>query len=428
MKMLDVAWKDIAHSFRSMFAIAFMFGVPILITVMFYVMFGGTGGDEAGFALPTTKVQVVNLDQGVADGAGESMGALIVELFKDEQVRAYVEMTEVADPQSARAAVDAQEAGVALIIPENLSAAVFDPRGEAQASIEVYQDPTLTLGPNVVKAIARSLLDSFSGTRIALSIVNEQLADADIELGAAQTQVLVGQYVQWLQAQREAQTGQGVLDVEAPPGKEAAAETSMIATILGLIQTGMMIFYAFFTGAMGAESILTEEEKGTLPRLFTTPTPVSTVLSGKFLANIVTILVQIVVLVAFGRLVFGIQYGAWGHVILATLGLAMAATSFGIFMTSWLKDTRQAGMVYGGVVTVTGMVGIVNIFTLNSSSSSWIMEILPLFVPQGWAMRAWQLSMEGAATRQVLLMCGALLVWSAVLFTIGRARFYRRYA
>ena len=36
---------------------------------------------------------------------------------------------------------------------------------------------------------------------------------------------------------------------------------------------GMMIFYAFFTGASTGQTILQEEEEGTLPRLFTTPTP-----------------------------------------------------------------------------------------------------------------------------------------------------------
>ena len=47
---------------------------------------------------------------------------------------------------------------------------------------------------------------------------------------------------------------------------------------------GMTIFYAFFTGTSTAQTILREDEDGTLPRLFTTPTSQATVLGGKFLA------------------------------------------------------------------------------------------------------------------------------------------------
>ena len=47
---------------------------------------------------------------------------------------------------------------------------------------------------------------------------------------------------------------------------------------------GMTIFYAFFTGTSTAQTILREDEDGTLPRLFTTPTTQATILGGKFLA------------------------------------------------------------------------------------------------------------------------------------------------
>ena len=50
-----------------------------------------------------------------------------------------------------------------------------------------------------------------------------------------------------------------------------------------------MIFYAFFTGASAIQNIIVEEEKGTLQRLFTTPTTTSVVLGGKFLAGGMTI-------------------------------------------------------------------------------------------------------------------------------------------
>ncbi len=52
------------RSFRSTFALIFMFGVPLLMTGMFYFMFGGAAKSDQGFSVPVTKVVVANLDIG----------------------------------------------------------------------------------------------------------------------------------------------------------------------------------------------------------------------------------------------------------------------------------------------------------------------------------------------------------------------------
>ena len=46
MKAFDIALKDMTRSFRSAFAVVFMFGVPLLVTGMFYFMFGNIASDE----------------------------------------------------------------------------------------------------------------------------------------------------------------------------------------------------------------------------------------------------------------------------------------------------------------------------------------------------------------------------------------------
>ena len=42
MKAIDIALKDMKRSFRSAFALMFMFVIPLLVTGMFYLMFGNT--------------------------------------------------------------------------------------------------------------------------------------------------------------------------------------------------------------------------------------------------------------------------------------------------------------------------------------------------------------------------------------------------
>ena len=152
MKALDIAFKDMTRSFRSFFAVVFMFIVPLLVTGMFYFMFGNIASN-GGFNLPRTQVVVANLDEGgpkfnvnpknIPGGReADTMGELIVNILESDDMAALIEVSHAPDAMSARAAVDTQQAQVALIIPTDFSDQFADQDGEAV--IEFYQDPTLT--------------------------------------------------------------------------------------------------------------------------------------------------------------------------------------------------------------------------------------------------------------------------------------------
>jgi ABC-2 type transport system permease protein len=185
----------------------------------------------------------------------------------------------------------------------------------------------------------------------------------------------------------------------------------------------MMVFYAFYTGASTAQSILKEEEERTLPRLFTTPTPQATILTGKLLSVFITVFAQVTVLLIAARLIFQIQWGDLLSVIFVAAGTILSAASFGVFVNSFLKSTKQAGVLFGGVLTVTGMLGMIRVMASNSAS----VETVSLLVPQGWAIRGLLQSMNGESFSAVLLTSFVMLVWSAVFFIVGVLRFNRRY-
>jgi len=107
------------------------------------------------------------------------------------------------------------------------------------------------------------------------------------------------------------------------------------------------------------------------------------------------------------------------------VGLVAAANCFGIFIMSLVKSTRQAGIIYGAVLTFSGMLGISSIFTVGTSVEA-AFKVVPLLVPQGWAMRALETAWSGNFLN-TLLLTGGLLVWSIVFFVIGATRFKRRF-
>jgi ABC-type Na+ efflux pump permease subunit len=438
MKAWGIAFKDLTQSFRSLFAVVFMFGIPILVTAMFYFMLGSGGDDQEGMSLAPTAVQLVNLDQGspsfmkgMSEQTGsmpegmnyteaDNMGEVLIAILHSPDFAELISLTVVADEAAARAAVDEQQAGVAVIIPENFTAALIE--SNSRAVVGIYQDPALTVGPTIVRAILAQMIEIFSGAKIGLGVVFEQLNQADVTVDDAALDSITRQYIQ------EAMGGQTsllTLDVRTPAGESVGNQS---INYMAIILSSMMVFFGFFTGASTAESILREDERGTLSRLFTTPTRAGTILSGKLIAVALTLVVQVIFLMLFGWLVFRIDWGDLLPAFLSGLGLVTIAGTFGVFVVSWLKNTRQSSVVFGGVLTITGMLGVIHMFTMGAPNANPLADKISLLVPQGWAMRLLRIAMDGTPLVELLPWFGGVLVWSVAFFIIGNLRLQRRFA
>lgn len=352
------------------------------------------------------------------------MGDLIVSILESDEMADLIELSFAPDPQTARASVDSQHAQVAIIIPPDFSEQFADIE-KGKAVIEFYQDPTLTIGPAIMRSIMNRFLNGMAGVKIAVNVFMDEADSSKYVL----TGQVVQQYLDTSLALTEDLEGE-LLDVRAPsstPQSKSEESQNVLLSIVGPIMAGMMIFYAFFTGASTAQSILKEEEERTLPRLFTTPTPQATILTGKLLSVFLTVCAQVTVLLIAARLIFKIEWGDFPSVALAAAGIIFSASSFGIFVNSFLKTTKQAGVLFGGVLTVTGMLGMISIFAMNSPSAARLGDTVSLLVPQGWAIRGLMQSMNGEPVSSVLVNALAMLVWSAAFFIVGVWRFNRRY-
>jgi len=427
-KLLDIALKDLYRSFRNAMFLVFGLLLPLLTAGLFYFAFGGSASAGGDFELPQTEVLVVNLDR---PSSNFSAGETLLVILRDA-IPGVLQVTEEKDWPSARQAVDRQQAAVAILIPAGFSAAALSPAGES--AVELYQDPTLTLGPAIVKTLVNGFVDGLAGSRIAASTAYRQLSAYGVDPDPGQLAEIAIQYAAWVSALPEtgfSQAGNSdsisLFDLQPTSGADQASSTGM-ASVLGQIMAGMMVFYVFFTGAAAAQSILQEEEEGTLPRLFTTPTSYAAILGGKFTATFALLTVQVVVLVVVSSLIFAIDWGPPSAVALVIAGLVALAASFGIFITSLLKDTRQSGIIYGGVMTVMGMIGMIGVFTAGASATPAAVRQAALLVPQGWAVRGWQLLLAGADVEQVLLTVVIMLSAGLAFFVGGVLRFRKRYA
>jgi ABC-2 type transport system permease protein len=423
MRAFDVAFKDLKSTLRTPMALVFMFVAPLFITGLLYFAFGGFGGGGQEPALPEISAVVVNLDQPPPAAGDLAVGEMLVEFLQSKEL-ASIQVSVAPDALSARAAVDRQEAGVAVIIPADLTASVITPN--QKATITVYQDPVLTIGPSVVQEVVSQFLARFAGAKVATEVVREQWQARDLAVTPAVLEDVARAYSMWLDrtGHQLTEDASALIDWQSPtPGQ---GDQSWAEAVIGPIMASMTIFFIFFIGANTAESIIREDEAGTLSRLFTTPTSRATILTGKYAYVFLTLVIQLGILLLVGRLIFDISWGPFGTAALAALGLVVAAAGFGVLLMSFIENTRQTGPVMGGVLTLTGMLG--GLFTSGIPNLPEIFGTVSLVTPQGWALRAWQVALSGGRLVEVLPAVTVLIAMGLVFMTVGVLVFRRRFA
>ncbi len=426
MKILDIAFKDLTRSFRSAFAIGMMVVAPLMLTGLIYFAFGGMSSGDV--SMTAIKVGVVNADQLPADSVLKTpIGDNIRSMFFDESVKSWIEATDYADEESARAAVDRQEIGVAVIIPQNFSERYLS--GEKDVQVLIVSDPTLSIGPAVVEDMVTMMVDGVAGGGIAIETIMERLQANGTQPDTAQIPAWIERYSNWYADFQRAlfhNPDKAALVLVSPAASKTETADPFIQ-MMGLTMAGQMIFFAFFTGGNSMMSILREDEEGTLARLFTTPTDRTNILMGKFLAVFITVLLQGLVLMVAGSLAFRIQWGQAASVALAFTAQVIAAAGLGVLLISFVKSTKQGGPVLGGGLTVLGMLG--GLFTANiPGGMPKAFDAIGNFIPQGWVLKGWRMALDGSAASELLIPFIVTVVMGVIMFAIGAMMFRKRYA
>ena len=422
MKILDIAFKDLVRSARSFFLIGMTLATPLLITVLIYFAFGSmTSGDVSMTAI---KVGVVNADVLPTDAPLEvPLGENIRSMFFDESVQSWITASDYVDEAAVREAVNAQEIGVAVIIPANFTEDYLT--GKTDTAITILQDPTLTIGPTVVRDMVTTMLNGVAGGEIAYGVVNERMEANGKTLDPASIPSFFERYANWYAEFQRAlfHTPEQAALVVTSPSVSGESKDSF-QSMIGLVMSGQLIFFSFFTGAYAMNSILQEAEEGTLARMFTTPTDRTTILAGKFLAVLFTVIIQGVVLLIAGHYLFKIHWGEAGSFTLSLLGQMFASVGLAVLLVSFIKTSKQAGPVFGGALTGLGMIS--GLFTTNIPIAAF--DTMGNFTPQGWVLKAWRLSLAGQPAGELIVPFLVLVAMGVVMFAIGAVMFRRRFA
>jgi len=393
-KILAIMWKDLRLRFSVKAELLYFIILPLIFT---FLLAGGTPSGEDD----------PRMDLAVVDLANSPLSqSLIGELNNSTTVDPTPYELDEAERQ-----FDERRLSSLLILPADFTLQSLQ-AGEAE--VELRQQPNSLNALAAERAVQSAVQRVGSAVQIAqtsLEAAEKRQAFSDASSRAAYFErALASAQEQMANAPQRVyvQRGNTPDQVEYDPATSSSAGQLITWVFIPLVGISGMFAY--------------ERQQGTLRRLLTTPTQRVTYLLGTIGGQVLVALVQISLLVGFGRLVMGVKWGNdLGGLALLMAAFALAGAALGSAMGAFVKTEGQAS----GLSMVVGMV-------MALLGGCWYpLELFPEFVQNGvkvlpttWAMQGMlDLALRGQGLREILPETGVLLGFAAVFLAIGVMRF-----
>jgi len=395
-QIIAIALQQIRIKFSSWSTLLFFFLLPLVFTAVVGV---ALGGDRSG----RDPRYVYGL---IVDDNGPVTETLLEHLEAAQSSRPILTTL-----TRAYAALDAGEINIAVVIPAGFSSAVqageevnleFIAREENQQAMIVREDVRAA----AVKTEALHLAVNISleeAERVRLFASSE-----DRESYAQQAMQLAEQISERPPVLLQHETGSG--------------DSSIIAEGYQQSSPGQLVTWTLITLLGGSVAIVIERTNGTLRRLLSMPVRKGQILTGIILGRFAMGILQMLILILFGALVFNIPWGrspaALGMVVIS---FALAATSLGMFLATLARSASQAD----------GWTTLFSMLIAALGGAWWPLEITPpayqaavSIVPSTWAMRGFSdVILRGQGVDGVLMETLVLTGFAVLFFMLAVRRF-----
>lgn len=392
-KIFAIAWKDTVIRFASSSELLFFIILPLVFT--FLIAGGVPSGDD------DNRVRLVVVDQ-----ANNSISQeIITELNNSTAVRPDVMSLEDAEEE-----FDSRNASLVLVMPTDLDLKSIQ---DGTAQLDFRQQPNnldASIAQRAIQTAVRRVTSAVNAANLAVeeaeargtfeSSMDEQAYFDEAFKLAKSLQEETPERVDVIEGQTED-------DIDYDPRANTSA--------------GQLITWVFIP-LLGISGLFAyERQQGTLRRVLTTPTSKATFLFGTITGQVGMALVQMTLLILFGRFALGLH---WGNPLALAIVLtcsALAAAAIGTTMGAFIKTEGQAT----GLSVMIGMV-------MAMMGGCWYpIELFPAVVqnavkilPTTWAMQGLlDLVLRGGGLVDILPEAGVLLAFAVVFFSIGVIRF-----
>ena len=410
-KLFLIGFKDLKLVFRDKAALTFMLLAPFLLTLGLGFVTGAYGSSSSS-GINQIKVIVVNQDDG-------QLGESLVELFQSEDLAELVAPTLATDPETARAQIDADEAAAAVIIPAGFTDSIILQDNQAPSEevlqIEIYKNPIAPVSAGVIQSIVEEFISRVEAGRVGGEVTVTQMLAAGL-ITPDQINAIA---MEMGQRQATAADDQPAITLQAAKsGQEQQAFNPM-----AYMAPGMALMFLMFTVSNGGRSILSEQARGTLPRLLVSPTNSAQVLIGKIFGIYVTGVVQMLILIVACSLLFGIQWGDPLGMLILVLAAVFGATGWGMLITSLVRTPGQVSSIGMAVMLTFGILG--GTFIQTSVMPGWF-QWFSKITPNAWGLDGFTILGLGGSLADLGKPLLGLAVMGVALFGLSILLFGRR--
>ncbi len=375
MKPLAIARVNLVRFFRDRSAVFSVFLLPMLIVLLLGAMQGGASVPKLGFVSTTEDPLTAELL-----GILESVDGL--------------EVVEI----------DREDSAVRQVERGGLRAAVIVPAG--------YESQLRSGGDVEIRLVTR--------------------AEQEVQgIGEVVDAAVTRQATLLRTARFAAQKGAGTFD-EALTVAEMAQETlppvSVVATIAGepfvlaglgqfdIYAQGMLVLFIFITTLNGAANLVQSRQLGVTRRMYSTPTPVRTMLAGEALSRFSIAMIQGAFIFIGTWLVFGVDWGSPIGSTLTIIAFALVSTSAAMLLGALVSNDQQAGGISTalglGLAALGGCMFPLAVFEMLSDTVYRVAHV----TPHAWALEAFQaLVAEDAGVADIAGFLLILVGYAAVL-------------
>jgi len=414
MKLIDIIKKDLRVVLRDRAALMFIFLMPIVLITILSFALGGVFTSE-GVSIGHINIAVVDnaaeddTQQMASEGAAFDMQQMsLYSVLDSSEVAEFLSYT-VMDEAAANEKLQNGEIDAVVTIPRGFNAGMISlmagSGGDLQIDVTGAQNRTMESG--IVASIVRAYTDTFS----TLS------ADMDI---LVQTAVSSGGMVQETISKLDFESFMRSLserpDININMEGIAARKALSSFSYYSIAITCMFVLYS---AGQGSTFLLTESQEKTLLRLTAAGVSTKKLLLGKSVAVFFLCIIQLIVLLGFSTLAFGIDWGNPFVFVLISVCVAISVTGLGVLL---MVLVYRAGNPSVGSVFQSVIAQVLALF----GGSFLPLAVLPaffstvaLFTPNGLAIMAYSGNVTGAPLTEILPYLGGSVLLGIVLYFLG---------
>lgn len=405
----SILWSHWLHLKRDYVALGLTFVLPIVFFTIFAAIFSGMGGSSDDEGLKPMDVLVVDEDQ------TEVSRRFIETLGEQEALTVHTApraTEENPEPESytrdtAQQQVRSGNFSAAVVVPKGFSESYGSFSGSSEP-VEIIYDAANPFAPHLVGGLIQATAFQAAPDILMkkgmgyLETYGGPLTEGQQEAMDRITPYLRGERP-WDDLSGETADGSspgaaparggdlsGLIRIKATDaraGQEIEEEKDdRRSSMVAYYAAGIGVMFLLFSMVGAGGSLLEEEESGTIERVLTSNTSMTTLLLGKWVFFGIMGFAQVIVMFVWGAFVFGLDLFSTNHLVgflAMTLVTAAAASGFGLVLASACRSRAQLSGISTVVILVMSALGgsMVPRFVMPD-----FMNTTALFTFNGWAL------------------------------------------